>query len=122
MSSLRLLLSRGHNQEAEQLRQQLGDPVLAAVLGHCSGAQGAWGHLVRVINRGEGQGLGPAEQEGLRRLPNMALLSGTSLLPCLISQPLSQPDDCNCSGAQGAWSHLVSSIDLGEGREGGGIG
>ena len=24
----------------------LGDPVLAAVLGHCSGAQGAWGHLV----------------------------------------------------------------------------
>ena len=66
------------------------------------------------------EGEGPAEQEGLRRLPNMALLSGTSLLPCLISQPLSQPDDCNCSGAQGAWSHLVSSIDLGEGRGRGG--
>jgi hypothetical protein len=34
-----------------------------------------------------------AEQEGLKRLPTMALLCyGTSLLPCLISQPLSQPE------------------------------
>ena len=34
-----------------------------------------------------------AEQEGIRRLPTMAMLSGTSLLPCLIAQPPSQPED-----------------------------
>ena len=67
-TTLRLLLSWGHSQEAVHLCQHLGDP---------------W----------EGPGLGPIEQKGLRRLHTMALLSGTSLLPSHISQLLSQPDD-----------------------------
>ena len=65
--------------------------MLATVSGHCRGAQGSWGHLVSSIDLGEGPE--PAEQEGLRRLLTMALLSGASLLPCLISEPLSQPED-----------------------------
>ena len=65
-TTLRLLLSWGHSQEAVHLCQHLGDP---------------W------------EGPAPIEQEGLRRLHTMALLSGTSLLPSHISQLLSQPDD-----------------------------
>ena len=94
MSSLRLMLSWGHSQEAEHLSQQLGDPVQ-----YWATAAGLRDQVYRADKEAR-EGEGPAEQEGLRRLPNMALLSGTSLLPCLISQPLSQPDDCNCSGAQ----------------------
>ena len=82
-ATLHLLLDQGHGEESVQLVEDIGNPLLGVLLRHCTAAHEVWQPLLNSLSMAVNPT--PLVEEELRHVLALALVTGSYLLPSLLS-------------------------------------